>query len=98
MLGKGFVIWRLQWRWHQRFSDWLSRVLAIMTDWYNLPSALKMVSLLTLEEVAGISNPVAQGDKYGYCLETVDDLNMDGYDELLICSIDYQQSSDTGKS
>ena len=51
----------------------------------------------TLEQVAGISNPVAQGDKYGYCLETVDDLNMDGYDEILICSIDYQQSSDTGK-
>ena len=36
-------------------------------------------------------------DKYGYCLETVDDLNEDGYDEILICSIDYEQSSDTGK-
>ena len=51
----------------------------------------------TLVQIAGISTPVVSGDKYGYCLETVDDLNEDGYDEILICSIDYEQSSDTGK-
>ena len=51
----------------------------------------------TLVQIAGISTPVVSGDKYGYCLETVDDLNEDGYDEILICSIDYDQSSDTGK-
>ena len=51
----------------------------------------------TLVQIAGISTPVVSGDKYGYCLETVDDLNVDGYDEILICSIDYEQSSDTGK-
>ena len=51
----------------------------------------------TLVQTAGISNPVVPGDKYGYCLETVNDLNVDGYDEILICSIDYDQSSDSGK-
>ena len=51
----------------------------------------------TLVQIAGISTPVVSGDKYGYCLETVDDLNEDVYDEISICSIDYEQSSDTGK-
>ena len=51
----------------------------------------------TLAVVSGVSNPVTSGDQYGYCLETVDDLNSDNYDEVLVCSIDYQQGSDTGK-
>ena len=51
----------------------------------------------TLIQAAGISTPDVSGDKYGHCLETVDDMNGDGYDEILICSIDYEQSSDTGK-
>ena len=51
----------------------------------------------TLIQIAGISTPSASGDKYGFCMETVDDLNSDSYDEILICSIDYEQSSDTGK-
>ena len=52
----------------------------------------------TLAVVSGVSNPVPiLGDQYGYCLETVDDLNSDNYDEVLVCSIDYQQGSDTGK-
>ncbi|MED5308140.1 MAG: integrin alpha, partial [Candidatus Thermoplasmatota archaeon] len=49
------------------------------------------------EEIGGISLPTFSGDKFGYCLETVDDLNSDGYDEILVCSIDYELSSDTGK-
>ena len=51
----------------------------------------------TLIEVLGISNPEIIDDKYGYCLETVEDLNSDGNDELLVCSIDFEEASDTGK-
>ena len=51
----------------------------------------------SLEEIGGISLPIVSGDKFGYCLETVDDLDSDGHDEILVCSIDYQASGDTGK-
>ena len=51
----------------------------------------------SLTVVSGVSNPDASGDQFGYCLETVDDLDADNDDEVLICSIDYQQGSDTGK-
>ena len=68
-----------------------------MTAWFNLLSEPSKEFLKHLVQIAGISTPVVSGDKYGYCLETVDDLNEDGYDEILICSIDYEQSSDTGK-
>ena len=50
-----------------------------------------------LAAISGVSNPLTSGEKYGYCLETVEDLDLDSRDELLVCSIDYQQGSDTGK-
>ena len=50
-----------------------------------------------LASVSGVSQAQAVGEKYGYCVESVSDLNSDGNDELLVCSIDYEQGSDTGK-
>lgn len=50
-----------------------------------------------LTSVSGVSQAQAIGEKYGYCVESVSDLNSDGNDELLVCSIDYEQGSDTGK-
>ena len=44
---------------------------------------------LVLEQVQGLSSPQVSGERYGINLEPVDDLNEDGYDEFLICSIDY---------
>lgn len=51
----------------------------------------------SLSSVSGVSVIPAAGEKFGYCLAAVDDLNSDGKDELLICSIDYEQGSDTGR-
>ena len=49
-----------------------------------------------MEQVQGLSSPQVSGERYGINLEPVDDLNSDGFDELLICSKP-TQGGDTGK-
>ena len=51
---------------------------------------------LGLEQVQGLSSPQVSGERYGINLEPVDDLNFDGFDELLVCSKP-TQGGDTGK-
>ena len=46
--------------------------------------------------IPGVSFPSSNGGSYGSCLESVQDLNLDNKDELLICSIDYDGEGDTG--
>lgn len=46
--------------------------------------------------IPGVSVPSSNGASYGSCLESVEDLNSDNKDELLICSIDYDLQGDTG--
>ena len=52
---------------------------------------------VNLVSISGVSNPVASGERFGYSLETVADLNLDGNDELLVCAIDHELGSDSGK-
>lgn len=49
-----------------------------------------------LSTIPGVSLPSSDGASYGSCLESVQDLNLDNKDELLICSIDYDSQGDTG--
>jgi len=46
--------------------------------------------------VDGISNPSTTGESYGSCLEYVKDLNNDGYDDIIVCSIDHDSNGDSG--
>ena len=49
-----------------------------------------------LAMVSGISNPATTGESYGSCLEYVEDLNSDGYDDIIVCSIDHDSNGDNG--
>ena len=49
-----------------------------------------------LSTIPGVSFPSSLDASYGSCLESVQDLNSDDKDELLICSIEYDGQGDTG--